>query len=209
MTALKCSEGNYFYNGGWMEWIDHPEVWDGMADEGWKLHVGGTVDNAQRILDAASAVFRHRRIHHKYLPKTEDFARQTGEQAGKWCAAYPGSVIEAFLAVHAVDEAVRRIDPTWNHDNATTRVPYEKKVGGTVVYTRYGAYRLDAMQGPNGPIADNRFQVKPGHIRDPWFNYNSMAGSYNGVAPLYYFEPFPRYTPEQTAALNRFSRGRG
>ncbi len=207
MPSLRSAQGFYFLNGSWMEWMDHQEVWDGMADEGWKLHVGGTPENAQTILNAVAPIFRQRRMHHKFLPNTEEFANLTGTQVGKWFAAYPGNVIEAFLAVHAVDEAIRRIDGTWNHATATINIPCEKQVGGTVVYARYGAYRLDAMMGPNGPIADNRSQVKPPHIRDPWFNFNNMASSYNGVAPRYYFEPFPRYSQAQTEALNRFSRG--
>lgn len=213
MAVLNRKQGFYVFMGGWMRWYgpegSEGEIWDSMPDEGWKLHVGGTAATAQQILDVAAPVLQSMNMPHKVLRNTDEFANFTGEQSGKWFAAYPNSIISAFLAVYRIDEEIRRVRPRWNHASATTNIPFDRPVGSTVMYARYGAYRLDVLKGPLGPVVDNRLQTKPAYIRDPWIGYNQMASSYTGVAPLHYFEPFPKYSQADVKALERFSNGLG
>jgi len=172
--AYELLEGWYWYN----------NRMDDMRDEGWKLHVSGTIANAQLIMDLVLPVLRWGEVAHKVLPDTEAVKNQSGEQVGKFLAVYPDSIIQAFIAVSEIDNALgARVKP---HDSPA--ILHEKRVGRTVVYTRYGAFASGSVYDPRlgRYVNDTIGQLKPEWIENPWIYYPNVSAAT-------YFDPWPTH----------------
>lgn len=175
---------------GWRHWM--PEGKDiEMRSEGWKLHVGGKPENAQTILSAVLPVLQLLEVAHKFLPNTDNFATQTGEQTGKWFTVYPNSVLHAFVCVFGIDEALTKIGIK---ENDVTKVPNDKSVGQKVVFTRYGGYDERKIRNGRGALVDDSVGHKPSWIVDPWGRYTNYAKKSNpGSLPHGWADQFPKY----------------
>lgn len=189
----------------WWRWVDGDNRPVPFPDEGWKLHIGGTVDSAPGIVAQVAPVLQRMQIFHKVAHSTEMLASQTGTQEGKWFVAYPWSVLQAFEAVHEIDRCLDRLYPAADYQDLAIPVPHDRKVGRTVVYARYGQNREGGkILGSNGgSIADLRTQYKPVHIRDYWDSHYVGVGA--GIPthewPLQFRHAFPRYNEEQARAV--------
>ncbi len=204
--------GQYGFMDGWFWWLSSDPRGQRLTDEGWKLHIGGTPETAQGILDVVAPELQRLQVLHKVLPKTEGFATQTGAQAGKWFCAYPCSIIDSFSVVLQIDEVIRSQFPGCSREDLTIRVPNDLPVGNTVVYARYGSNRYRALFGPNGSIVpDNRNVAKPSHIPDPWQRFSRQLPELEerGRAsfPADWSDQFPVYSEEESE-LMRPHRGR-
>lgn len=180
MTALNLGNpGAYYLSGTWQWYTPRLDI----RDEGWKLHVSGDQHNAQRILDLVLNELREGGIAHKVLPDTEAVEKQTGEQRGKFFAIYPDSIEQAFVIISEIDRFLgAEIDR-----NDSPSILYERWVGRTVVYTRYGAY-ANRVWNPIKEVYDHDTigQLKPDWIEDPWIYYPDMG-------MLKHFKPWPKH----------------
>ena len=202
------------YGNGWFQWAgpetenDEP-LGNNFPDEGWKLHIGGTPDNAQTIYDAVADDLIRLKMGHKVLPSTEALEQRTGEDAGKWLVAYPRSMMHALWAIKMIDDGVRRAFPGAGRETLAIPVANEIPVGQTVVFARYGSFRHNVVRRPDGAFeADSRTVARPGWIANPWGRFNELAVAVEGpsptVFPAEWAQPFPVYSPDLKAAARRY-----
>lgn len=174
--------GPYKLLSGWMWYTGNLD----MVDEGWKLHISGDATNGQAILDEVLPMLQVGNFPHKFLKSTEDTANQTGLQAGKFLAVYPSNIVAAFIIVSEVDRLLT------NHvgQQDSPVILHEKRVGQTVVYTRYGAYN-SSLYHPSLSRYENDSigKLKPDWIEDPWGLYSSSPN----IAALAAFEKWPKH----------------
>ncbi len=204
-TDYALSDGNTW----WSWWDERTEQPMGCPDEGWKLHIGGTKDNAERILNAVAPRLQRLEIHHKFARDTDILDTANGTQAGKWFVAYPWSLAHAIQATCAIDQVLAGLFQGAGHQDLTEPVPGDRPVGQTVVYTRYGqfkrgSYILGADRGR--PVVDNRSQSRPSHVADPWpVCRGLLAGAPPPTdrLPVALREQFPVYTSAERAAFDR------
>jgi hypothetical protein len=170
------------------------KVWTGASDQcsqGWKLHVAvATASDAQRVLTSVcNRALYPMEVAHKVWPTTDPIGN-TGDNGGKWLVVFPNSTLNAFTLVNAIDRAINRLGIDPPDDGA---VPDELRVGCGHVYTRYGSYNYKGVLVGKTWVADNRQQICPPGIENPWLQYNPMAEQ--GFAPpRAWTEPFPRHT---------------
>ena len=160
-----------------------------MLDEGWKLHVSCNAKNADEILNLVLPKLREGNFAHKFLLTRKEVADQDNdpEQAGKVIAIYPQNIFEAFDAVAVVDNALIGGQP---NRAASPVITNEIHVGNTVVYTRYGPYKMNKWilnQAGTGYDPDPKGQTHPAWIPNAWGNYPNQTALNN-------FPAWPKHT---------------
>ena len=179
------SSGGCHNLGGWM----YNSIGSHMPDEGWKLHISGKGSNAQLILNVVGRVLSELGVVFKFLETTESIDRQTGVQKGKWLVIYPQNILNAFVCVYNIDQAI--LDSRISF--SAPKIKGEKRVGRTIIYTRYGGFTNDFVLGPdNKRYVSKRGIFKPKWIKDPW-GLLKDSGKANVVARLSTFQPWPKH----------------
>jgi hypothetical protein len=164
-------------SGAWTHWGPDGLV---LPDQGWKVHVSSSLDNAQSVLPVVSLVcaeagvpFKHLAGHRMFLLAHDKHAARV--QSGKFCTLYPPT-----------EECAHRMLARLATDLSGVGGPYvltDRRYGASeCVSYRYGAFRgrtrVDAegnhvhtMIGPDGvEIDDDRrpvFHLPPG-VTDPF-----------------------------------------
>jgi hypothetical protein len=144
----------------------HPEGVP-MGEEGWKLHVSATPQNAQQMAAEVLPKLRDANIHHKVVFSTEKLKglRWDETQRGKFITIYPKDLEEAKRIVKLLDEVLA------GTGLEGPVIKGEKAVGSSgLVYTRYGGFTKKTTTDPSGnEVKDVRGQVKPDWMtEDPW-----------------------------------------
>ncbi|MEV0679076.1 class III lanthionine synthetase LanKC [Actinosynnema sp. NPDC050436] len=163
--------------GAWTHW--GPEGC-ALPEQGWKVHVSSSLDNARPVLAVVSAVcaesgvpFKHLAGRRTFLLAHEKHAARV--QSGKFCTLYPPGAECAERVLRRLESALAGISGPF--------VLTDRRFGAsTCVSYRYGAFagrtRVDAeggtvptMTGPDGREVDDdrrpEFRLPPG-VADPF-----------------------------------------
>lgn len=173
----------YMTVNGW-KWLSPKGI--NLRDEGWKLHISGTKDNAATILSVLEPELLQAKVVFKFLPNSKDLDYQTEEQEGKWLVVYPESILQAFGLVYVLDQILKK----WNFNTHSCPViKGERLAGETIIYTRYGGFINDnIVSATGGKARSKRGTLKPSWIRDPWAHYDP-----NGDVDANKLLGFPRW----------------
>jgi hypothetical protein len=199
MPTLVIPEG-YTKMPDWWVWTSTSSV---SVSEGWKLHVGGTENTAQLIADKVGKALRKLDINHKFARDT--WALSTActnrRNLGKWNAIYPSTIIEAFIALDAVDRKLSALGYT--HNNVVT-IATDKPVGSSCVFARYGGYEFDYVLH-NGELTayDPESAYKPAWIEDPWLQFKPLSDTPGTTIPQGFTTAFPNMNKRQRVKLVR------
>ncbi|MFC4245230.1 class III lanthionine synthetase LanKC [Gryllotalpicola reticulitermitis] len=193
---------------GWTQYHRRPM----SVEQGWKIHVSATRDNAQSILNLVAAYAADSSLTFKFVPGEAEFRQRNDKQtdrgsAGKFITLYPLDEEELRAALAELERRVGGMagpyilsDLRWNHGP---------------LYVRYGAFRLiethgsdgerlPAIRDPHGnavPDARDAAFTPPSWLDLPDFLAAQRASLGDGAAP----EGFPY---QVTEAL-QFSNGGG
>jgi len=164
-------------SGTWQHWAP---AGGRMPDQGWKVHVSSSFENAQPVLAVVSGVCADLNIGFKHLTGRRMFLLMHDKhasrvQAGKFCTLYPESEEQARQALHRLHDALAGLSGPY--------VLTDRRFGSSqCVSYRYGAFRtrmrVDAdgirvhtMTGPDGQELDDdrvpEFRLPPGLV-DPF-----------------------------------------
>jgi serine/threonine protein kinase len=164
-------------SGAWTHWGPDGLV---LPDQGWKVHVSSSIDNAQPVLPVVAAAcveagvpFKHLAGHQMFLLAHDKHAARV--QSGKFCTLYPPT-----------EQLARRMLARLAADLSGIGGPYvltDRRFGASeCVSYRYGAFRgrtrvdadgnqVNTMVGPDGTEIDDErrpvFQLPPG-LSDPF-----------------------------------------
>lgn len=182
---------NYVRMGGWC-FPNHFEP-QGSACEGWKLHIVAREDDAQQVLDCVcDNVLEPDRVFHKFWKNTAPITNENDTNGGKWFVVYPNSILHAFRLCAEISATIRAI----GFAPAPAPIPNEMQITPWVC-TRYGSYIAHGVQdGQGGWRADNRTEIHPPHINNPWRKYIQYAWGNPGEFRLdaSMLGSFPSYT---------------
>jgi serine/threonine protein kinase len=167
-----------------------------LPDQGWKVHVSSSFENAQSVLDVVAVAcaesgvpFKHLAGHRMFLLMHDKHAARV--QSGKFCTLYPPT-----------DECALRMLRRLTADLAGVSGPFvltDRRFGASeCVSYRYGAFRartrvdaegtrLHTMLGPDGQEIDDErlpeFRLPPG-MPDP-FRQEQPAATSSGPVTLH------------------------
>src|SRR5579883_1251233 len=146
-------------SGDW--WHVNPDAHQ-LPDQGWKIHVSATLENAERVLDLVWEYCVHERIAFKFirgprllLLRNAKYADRAG--SGKLVTIYPvdEAVLERVLA--ALGELLR--------DEPGPYILSDLRYGDGPLYVRYGGFAARRCLDPSGQlvpaIADPRGELIP------------------------------------------------
>lgn len=154
-------------------------------EQGWKLHVSGTVLNACDLLERLGPLLQSRDVHFKTPTSLSHVARLNAgihgsySQVGKLITIYPDSDNEAVSLARQLYRLTC--------DLRAPAVPFEERFGPHgCVYYRYGAFRKlkDETKGVNN--SDSHLRHPQGHLVPD--NRCSVGG------PSWVKNPFPKQT---------------
>ena len=168
---------DYVRMGGWYFPIGfEPE---GSAAEGWKLHIIAREDDAQSVLDCVvENVLEPNKVLHKFWKNTTPITDENDSNGGKWFVVYPNSTMQAFRLCADITATIRAM----GFRPGPRPVPHEMQITPWVC-TRYGSYIAKGVKdGQGGWRADNRTELKPPHVDNPWRQYIHYA--WNGPAAM-------------------------
>ncbi len=144
-----------------------------IPNQGWKLHVSASVDNADDIAKRVLPILRERGVSHKVATDLKFYASELNKpgntQAGKFIVVYPKDEKEAVEIQKAIAEALKGVDPK------TLPVVKDEVNPSPGVFARYGINRgrtdgqyVDANGVPTG-IKENRQEAYPRNlVRNPF-----------------------------------------
>ena len=164
-------------SGPWTQWSPAGHV---MPDQGWKVHVASSLDNAHQVLAVVATACAELGVPFKHLAGRRMFLLMHDKhavrvQAGKFCTLYP-STQECAL------QLLRRLEATLSGVSGPFVLTDRRFGASECVSYRYGAFRARArvdtdgvevhvLVGPDGTeIEDERqpeFRLPPG-ISDPF-----------------------------------------
>jgi tRNA A-37 threonylcarbamoyl transferase component Bud32 len=164
-------------SGPWTHWAPDGLV---LPDQGWKVHVSSSLDNAQSVLAIVSAACADLRVPFKHLAGRRMFLWMHDKhavrvQAGKFCTLYPPTE-------HCALQMLRRLEADLSGISGPFVLTDRRFGMSECVSYRYGAFRnrtrVDAegvevhtMLGPDGQeMEDQRspeFLLPPG-VSDPF-----------------------------------------
>lgn len=165
-------KGSWWYFGGHQR----------PLDQGFKLHVSATLNNACAVFIACLPVLKRSGVHFKTVHNLGVLTQlNTGllhgySQIGKFITVYPESPEEAVALAGQLDEATRQFE--------VPAVPYDLKYRlGSAVHYRYGAFEEKEM------IDDQGQKVLA--IVDPDGHLVPDSRGPNGAIPHWVKNPFP------------------
>lgn len=160
----------------WKYFVVRPKE---LPYEGWKLHVSGNPENAQRILQHLEDYLIDSEINFKFANNTEGLKPQHYPQARKFIVIYPNNIFDAFSIVKAVDDI---LSGQGIRKNASRIIPNEEYVGKTIVYSRYGGFVADSIMRRGllsmckpATMPWGRDKIKPKWVVNPWGLYRTSG----------------------------------
>ncbi|HST48438.1 class III lanthionine synthetase LanKC [Jatrophihabitans sp.] len=180
-------------SGPWTHWAPTGSV---LPDQGWKVHVSSSLDNAQSVLAVVSAVCAELRVPFKHLAGRRMFLLMHDKhaarvQAGKFCTLYPADQQAALAAMQRLEADLAGVSGPF--------VLTDRRFGSSeCVSYRYGAFRtrtrVDAegaevatMTGPDGQETEDprlpEFRL-PAGVPDP-FRQETTTTSPGGPVTLH------------------------
>ncbi|MEU0056851.1 class III lanthionine synthetase LanKC [Streptomyces sp. NPDC006334] len=141
-------------------WLElHPRG-ESMVDQGWKVHTSGTMDNAERIIEAVWEFCVPRRYSFKFLPSRRAFLGQNAKYAprgssGKLVTVYPRNEEELTDVLEGLSSRLEGEPGPYILSDA--------RYGSGPLYVRYGGFRkkeillesgdvVPAVQRPDGEL---------------------------------------------------------
>lgn len=165
----------------------------GSASEGWKLHITAREADAQQLLDCVCEnVLVPERVMHKFWRNTAPITDENDTNGGKWFVVYPNSIMHAFRLCAEITSTIRMM----GFQPSGKAIPNEMQITPWV-WTRYGSYFARGVQdGQGGWRADNRAELKPPYINNPWAQYIEYAwnGAENMNLDMNMVGSFPSYS---------------
>lgn len=178
-----------------------------LPEQGWKIHISTTMDDAQRVLDIVTEVCDRRRVTFKYLRSASMLKSLNSKyahrgSAGKFIAVYPSNDDELLILLEEFDTELAGFhgpyilsDLRWSENSP--------------VFVRYGAFAsiilegtdgvpLAAVRTPNGNLVEDRrgasFQVPdgvvmPAFLRERLDQLSALSRvemPYEEIRPLHY-----------------------
>lgn len=183
--------------GAWVHW---GAPGGPLPDQGWKVHVSASLDNATHVLAVVAGVCAEMEVSFKHLAGRRTFLLAHDKhahrvQSGKFCTLYPRDQEHALRVLRRLENALAGVDGPY--------VLTDRRFGdSTCVSYRYGAFRgrsavdaeghhVDRMTAPDGTEVDDprrpEFRLPPGVV-DPFRTADEPAA--NGPVSLngYTFE---------------------
>jgi tRNA A-37 threonylcarbamoyl transferase component Bud32 len=188
--------------GAWTFWGPDGLV---LPDQGWKVHVSASLDNAQSVLAVVSGICAEAEVAFKHLAGRDTFLLMHGKhaarvQSGKFCALYPPNEQCAALILQRLAEELAGISGPF--------VLTDRRFGTSeCVSYRYGAFRsrqrvaadgtrVPTMTGPDGDEIDDErlpeFRL-PAGLSDPFRQPVTQASSGAVTLHGYTFEAVLRH----------------
>ncbi len=140
-------------------------------DQGWKIHVSATPNNAPRVLEACVEVLLAHRVCFKHAARLEHVESLTSSKCergsgGKFITAYPRDPQQARRLIAELDDATREFSGPEILSDKCYRA-------GGVVYYRYGVFNADAVLSNDGSY-ESRLTAPDGSqfndSRKAWFD---------------------------------------
>jgi tRNA A-37 threonylcarbamoyl transferase component Bud32 len=131
-------------------WVSFLRPGEPGPQQGWKLHLSATVDNAEEMLARVLPILRNGQIPFKVAASRARLAALNDgsggmTQVGKFMTIYPRDDAQAVLCATALDEATRGL--------AGPAIPTDRPlVAGSAIYYRYGSFGTQLMQMPWGEV---------------------------------------------------------
>lgn len=179
-------------SGAWTHWSP-PDA--RAPDQGWKVHVSASLDNAAHVLAVVAGAAAELRVPFKHLAGRRTFLLAHDKhanrvQSGKFCALYPADEDHARQVLTRLEADLAGIDGPF--------VLTDRRFGdSTCVSYRYGAFRghtrvdaeghhVERMVAPDGTEVDDErrpeFRLPPG-VTDPF--QRTRKASENGPLTLH------------------------
>ncbi|MEV1007570.1 class III lanthionine synthetase LanKC [Streptomyces sp. NPDC049881] len=151
------------------DWLSLAPLGHQLPDQGWKVHVSATPDNAERVLDRVTAVCVERGAAFKFLPspylllhRNTKYADRAG--SGKFVTVYPEDDERCRVLA---EELAAALD-----GEPGPYVLSDVRWGAGPVHVRYGAFAQRFVQGADGgtvpAVADPSGRLVP-DLRGPAF----------------------------------------
>ncbi|MGC4806864.1 class III lanthionine synthetase LanKC [Micromonospora sp. DT233] len=165
------------------DWLIHSPAGDSLPQQGWKIHVSATLDNAERVLDAVWEYCVPRGLPFKFLRGPRTLLMRNSKYAsrsasGKFVTIYPHDEAELELACKELDALLA--------GEAGPYILSDLRYGAGPVYVRYGGFARRYCLSPDGQvvpaIADAAGTLVPDR-RDPVFHLPQWVTLPDFLAP--------------------------
>ena len=119
-----------------------------LPDQGWKIHVSASFENAQYLLNMVAEYCGGRRVAFKYLPTTGDLVRANTKYAdrgssGKFITLYPLTPDECETTLKELDMLIGGQDGPY--------ILSDLRYNDGPLYVRYGGFRPRFIRGEGDP----------------------------------------------------------
>ncbi|WP_341715903.1 class III lanthionine synthetase LanKC [Micromonospora sp. FIMYZ51] len=157
------------------DWLIYAPDGGALPQQGWKIHVAATLDNAERVLDTIWDYCVPRGLSFKFLRGPRTLLLRNSKYAsraasGKFVTVYPGDEAELELVCKELDELL-----------VGEPGPYilsDLRYGAGPVYVRYGGFAARYCHSPDGQVVpaieDDNGTLVPDR-RDPVFHVPSWV----------------------------------
>ncbi|MFF3855495.1 class III lanthionine synthetase LanKC [Micromonospora sp. NPDC002575] len=165
------------------DWLIHAPDGGSLPQQGWKIHVSATLDNAERVLDAVWDYCVPRGLSFKFLrgPRTlllRNSKYASRSASGKFVTIYPHDTAELELACKELDALLA--------GEAGPYILSDLRYGAGPVHVRYGGFARRYCLSPDGQvvpaIADASGALVPDR-RDPVFHLPEWVTLPDFLAP--------------------------
>ncbi|WP_432958679.1 class III lanthionine synthetase LanKC [Micromonospora haikouensis] len=165
------------------DWLVHAPDGGSLPQQGWKIHVSATLDNAERVLDAVWDYCVPRGMSFKFLrgPRTlllRNSKYASRSASGKFVTIYPQDTAELELACKELDALLA--------GEAGPYILSDLRYGAGPVHVRYGGFARRYCLSPDGQvvpaIADASGTLVPDR-RDPVFHLPEWVNLPDFLAP--------------------------
>ncbi|MFI3547341.1 class III lanthionine synthetase LanKC [Mammaliicoccus sciuri] len=159
----------------WVHLINNQKI---LPEQGWKIHISTTLEEAQNTLDIVSSILFKRNIHFKFVKSVWELTVKNSKygdrgSSGKFIAIYPQNEQEFLELLPILDKALKGLP----------KGPYilnDKRWYESNVFFRYGAFaemyyyesghKVLAIKNPDGDLVEDLrvpYYTVPDFIKEP------------------------------------------
>lgn len=165
------------------DWLIYAPVGASLPQQGWKIHVSATLDNAERVLEAIWAYCVPRELPFKFMHGPRALLMRNSKYApraasGKFVTIYPRDESELELCCKELDGLIGGEEGPY--------ILSDLRYGAGPLYVRYGAFAAQYCLSEDGDvvpaITDDTGVLVPDR-REPVFHVPSWLGLPDFLAP--------------------------